>query len=67
MDRARSGARRDPNGTNTLNPLLARDVPELDVEGAIFDGLVKLDDRATRPDLAIEVPTRANRGIAADG
>jgi len=53
---------------NTLNPLLARDVPELDVEGAIFDGLVKLDDRGQLvPDLALEVPTRGNGGIAADG
>ncbi|HEY5095307.1 MAG TPA: ABC transporter substrate-binding protein [Candidatus Eremiobacteraceae bacterium] len=53
---------------NTLNPLLARDVSETDVEGAIFDGLVKLDDRGQLvPDLAIEVPTRSNGGIAADG
>src|SRR5476651_469525 len=45
---------------NTLNPLLARDVSETDVEGAIFDGLVKLDDRGQLvPDLAIAVPTRA--------
>jgi peptide/nickel transport system substrate-binding protein len=53
---------------NTLNPLLARDVPEEDVEGAIFDGLVKLDDRGQLvPDLAVAVPSRANGGIAADG
>jgi peptide/nickel transport system substrate-binding protein len=52
----------------TLNPLLARDVAEGDVEGAMFDGLVKLDDRGQLiPDLAIEVPSRANGGIAADG
>jgi peptide/nickel transport system substrate-binding protein len=53
---------------NTLNPLLARTVPELDVEGAIFDGLVKIDDRGQLvPDLAIAVPTRANGGISSDG
>jgi len=53
---------------NTLNPLLARNVAEVDVEGAIFDGLVKLDDRGQLvPDLAIVVPSRANGGIAADG
>ncbi|HKW45228.1 MAG TPA: ABC transporter substrate-binding protein [Candidatus Eremiobacteraceae bacterium] len=52
----------------TLDPLLARDVPEVDVEGAIFDGLVKVDDRSQLvPDLALEVPSRANGGIAADG
>jgi peptide/nickel transport system substrate-binding protein len=52
----------------TLNPLLARDVAEVDVEGAIFDGLVKLDNRGQLiPDLAVAVPSRANGGIAADG
>lgn len=53
---------------NTLNPLLARTVPETDVEGAIFDGLVKLDDRGHLvPDLATAVPSRANGGISPDG
>jgi len=53
---------------NTLNPLLARTVPETDVEGAIFDGLVKLDDRGELvPDLATAVPSRANGGISPDG
>lgn len=52
----------------TLNPLLARNVAEADVEGAIFDGLVKLDDHGQLvPDLATAVPTRANGGINADG
>src|SRR5579863_3828091 len=49
----------------TLNPLLARDVAEVDVEGAIFDGLVKVDNRGRLiPDLAIAVPSRENGGIA---
>jgi peptide/nickel transport system substrate-binding protein len=52
----------------TLNPLLARDVAEVDVEGAIFDGLVKLNNNGQLiPDLAVAVPSRANGGIAADG
>jgi peptide/nickel transport system substrate-binding protein len=52
----------------TLDPLLARDVAEVDVEGALFDGLVKLDDKGQLiPDLAVAVPSRANGGIAADG
>lgn len=52
----------------SLNPALARDVAEFDVEGAIFDGLVKFDDkRSLIPDLAEEVPTLANGGIGKDG
>jgi peptide/nickel transport system substrate-binding protein len=52
----------------TLNPLLARDVDEVYVEGAIFDGLLKLDNRGRLiPDLAVSVPSLANGGIAADG
>jgi peptide/nickel transport system substrate-binding protein len=52
----------------SLNPALARDVTEVDIEGAVFDGLVKFDDkRELIPDLAIAVPSLANGGIARDG
>ena len=52
----------------SLNPALARDVAEVDIEGAVFDGLVKFDDkRELVPDLATAVPTLANGGIARDG
>jgi peptide/nickel transport system substrate-binding protein len=52
----------------SLNPVLARDVTEVDIEGAVFDGLVKFNDkRDLVPDLAIAVPTPANGGIAPDG
>ncbi len=52
----------------SLNPALARDVGEHVIEGAVFDGLVKFNDkRQLIPDLALAVPTVANGGIAPDG
>ena len=52
----------------SLNPALARDVTEVDIEGAVFDGLVKFDDkRELIPDLAVVVPSQENGGISRDG
>jgi peptide/nickel transport system substrate-binding protein len=53
---------------NTLNPVLSGLIQEGDVEGAIFNGLVKLDDHEQLvPDLAMVVPSLANGGISRDG
>jgi peptide/nickel transport system substrate-binding protein len=53
---------------NTLNPLLASLNIEQYLYSAIFSGLTAIDDRGhIQPDLAIEVPTRKNGGISADG
>jgi peptide/nickel transport system substrate-binding protein len=53
---------------NTLNPVLSGLIQEGYMEGAVFNGLVKLDDRENMvPDLATEVPSLANGGISRDG
>ena len=57
-----------PNDLNTLNPVLGGLAYENAIEAAVFDALVKLDDQQRLvPDLATEIPTRANGGISADG
>ncbi len=57
-----------PNDLNTLNPVLGGLAYENAIEEAIFNGLVKLDDQQRLlPDLATEVPARANGGISRDG
>jgi peptide/nickel transport system substrate-binding protein len=51
----------------TLNPIVGTLALENDVAQFIFSGLTRYDDRGNRiPDLAQEVPTRANGGISAD-
>ena len=56
------------NDLNTLNPVIGGLAYENAVEEAIFNGLVKLDDHERIiPDLAVEVPSRANGGVSADG
>ena len=56
------------NDLNTLNPVIGGLAYENAIEEAIFSGLVKLDDHERLiPDLATEVPTRANGGVSADG
>ena len=53
---------------NTLNPVTSGLIQEGYVEGAIFNGLVKFDDKSNLlPDLALEVPSLANGGISRDG
>ncbi len=53
---------------NTLNPVVSGLIQEGYVEGAIFNGLLKYDDKANLlPDLATEVPSLANGGISRDG
>jgi peptide/nickel transport system substrate-binding protein len=55
-------------GLHSLNPLFATTPAENDAAGAIFSGLVTLDQRGNAvPDLAQEVPSSANGGISADG
>ena len=50
-----------------LNPTIGTLALESDVEDFIFSGLIRFDDRGNPiPDLAQEVPTRANGGISAD-
>lgn len=57
-----------PNDLNTLNPVLGGLAYENAIEEVIFNGLVKLDDQQRLiPDLATEVPSRANGGISANG
>ena len=52
----------------TLNPVVATLAAEIDAFNLIFDGLFRVDDRGELvPDLATEVPTRANGGLSADG
>lgn len=53
---------------NTLNPVTSGLIQEGYMEGAIFNGLVKQDDRGNvLPDLATQVPSLANGGISPDG
>jgi len=53
---------------NTLNPVLSGLIEEGEVEGAIFNGLVKYDGHANLlPDLAVAVPSLSNGGISRDG
>lgn len=62
--RVRIAIPRDPS---SLNPLISQTNDEFYVEEAIFDGLLKHDANGRLvPDLAVEVPTRANGGISAD-
>jgi peptide/nickel transport system substrate-binding protein len=57
-----------PNDLNSLNPVIGGLAYENAIESAVFDGLVKLDDQERLiPDLATEIPSRANGGISADG
>lgn len=52
---------------STLNPVVGTLAVESDVMHLIFSGLLDYDDRGNLvPDLAQEVPTRANGGISAD-
>jgi len=52
----------------TLDPLFATTRAENDAAGAIFSGLVTLDQRGNaEPDLAQEVPSATNCGVSADG
>ena len=53
---------------NTLNPVMSGLIQEGYVEGAIFNGLLKFDDKANLlPDLALQVPSLSNGGISRDG
>lgn len=53
---------------NTLNPLVTTLAVEQEIDEAIFDGLIELDDRhRVIPDLATEVPTIHNGDISRDG
>ena len=57
-----------PDSPNTLNPLTGGLYIENYIQEAIFDGLVKLDDRGEIiPDLAQVVPTVFNGGLSSDG
>ena len=52
----------------TLDPLLARSDDERQIEHLMFDMLLDVDERGRLiPDLALEVPSRANHGISLDG
>ncbi|MDQ6824158.1 MAG: peptide ABC transporter substrate-binding protein [Candidatus Eremiobacteraeota bacterium] len=53
---------------NTLNPIITTLAVEQNVAGAIFDGLVEINDQQRLiPDLATVVPTLRNGGISRDG
>ncbi len=57
-----------PLQPNTLNPVISSQYAENYIEEAVFSGLAVLDDHGNlQPDLAVAIPTRANRGISADG
>ncbi|GAC1301079.1 MAG: peptide-binding protein [Vulcanimicrobiaceae bacterium] len=64
-DTVRIGFYEEPD---TLNPVLSQMSFSTDVFQLVFDGLIRFDDRGRPiPDLAREVPTLANGGIAKDG
>lgn len=53
---------------NTLNPVIATQVAEGLITGAIFNGLLRTHvDGSQSPDLATIVPSKANGGISSDG
>jgi peptide/nickel transport system substrate-binding protein len=52
----------------TLNPAIGTLVGESNLAALLYDGLVRIDHHGNPvPDLALEVPSRANGGISADG
>jgi peptide/nickel transport system substrate-binding protein len=52
----------------TLNPIIGTGLVESRMQNLLFDGLIRVDERGRPvPDLAKEVPSRANGGISADG
>jgi len=56
------------NQPNTLNPLLAANTSEANIDRFLFDCLVSIDERGNEvPMLAAVVPTQANGGISKDG
>jgi peptide/nickel transport system substrate-binding protein len=57
-----------PITPTNLNPILQQNQIESSVDGLIFDKLVTIDNHGNDvPDLAVEVPTTHNGGIAKDG
>jgi peptide/nickel transport system substrate-binding protein len=61
----RSGILIEPG---TLNPIIGTGVVESRMQNLLFDGLIRVDEKGRPvPDLAKEVPSRANGGISADG
>ncbi|MBC5806823.1 MAG: ABC transporter substrate-binding protein [Candidatus Eremiobacter antarcticus] len=53
---------------DNLNPLLSNQSFVTDVEQMVFSGLIDYDDHGDAiPDVALEIPTLENGGIAADG
>jgi peptide/nickel transport system substrate-binding protein len=64
-DTVRIGMYEEPN---TLDPVIATMAFSSDVFQLLFDGLIRYDDRGRPiPDLAREIPTLANGGLARDG
>jgi peptide/nickel transport system substrate-binding protein len=64
-DTLRVGAYEEPD---SLNPAITSMAFAGDVFQLIYNGLIRFDDRGKPvPDLALEVPSRANGGISADG
>ena len=64
-DTVRIGFYEEPD---TLNPAISQMSFSTDVFQLVFDGLIRFDDRGRPiPDLAREVPSLANGGIAKDG
>lgn len=64
-DTLRVGAYEEPD---SLNPAITSMSFAGDVFQLIYDGLIRFDERGRPvPDLATEVPSRANGGISADG
>lgn len=53
---------------DTLNPLLSTQAAVSDLADFVFSGLIRYDDRGNPvPDVAREIPSRANGGISPDG
>ena len=53
---------------NSLNPIFVSGLGGQQLAALLFSYLLKIDDRGNLvPDVALEVPTRANGGISADG
>lgn len=56
------------NEPNTLNPLISNLLATAEVGKLVFSGLVVTGDKGEWvPDLAVDVPTTVNGGVAADG
>src|SRR5579875_2889520 len=62
---AQNGITQEPA---TLDPIVGTLAVETDIDQLVYSGLTRYDEHGNLvPDLAAEVPTRANGGISSDG